>query len=100
MKKKKNMDFCKLLLNLMLLNVPSQESVVPSEFLEAFITAHNRHSTVFMREKNSGAAFCKKHLCMKSSADLLTPHTSALLLRSESEQLKRLAVVNYHPLIW
>ena len=37
---------------------------------------------------------------MKSSTDLSTLHTSALLLKSESEQLNRLAVVIYQPLIW
>ena len=54
-KKHENMDFCKLLLNLILLTTPSQESVIPTEFLEAFIAAHDRHSTVVIREKNSGA---------------------------------------------
>ena len=54
-KKHENMDFCKLLLNLILLTTPSQERVIPTDFLEAFIAAHDRHSTVVIREKNSGA---------------------------------------------
>ena len=53
-KKTENMDFCKLLVYLNILVNPSQESVVPTEFLEAFITAQDRHSTVVITEKNSG----------------------------------------------
>ena len=53
-KKNESMHLCKLLLNLILLTTPSQESVIPTEFLEAFIAAHDRHSTVVIREKNSG----------------------------------------------
>ena len=53
-KKHENMDFCKFLFNLILLTAPSQESAVPMEFLESFMAAHNRHSTVVIIEKNSG----------------------------------------------
>ena len=50
------MDLWKLLVFLILLNNPSQSqgSGVPIEFLEAFIAAHDRQSTVVIAEKNSG----------------------------------------------
>ena len=50
----KKIDLWKLLVYLVLFNNPSQGIGVPTEFLEAFIGAHNRHSTLVIAEKNSG----------------------------------------------
>ena len=50
----KKIDLWKLLVYLVLFNNPSQGIGVPTEFLEAFIGAHNRHSTVVIAVKNSG----------------------------------------------
>ena len=49
-----NMELYKWLVFLILWNNSSQESFIPTEFLERFIAAHGRHSTVVITERNSG----------------------------------------------
>ena len=52
--KNEKMNLWTLFVYLILFINISQGNGVPMEFLEAFIAAHDRHSTVFIAEKNSG----------------------------------------------
>ena len=81
-------------------NEASQESVVPTKFLEAFIKAGDRHSTVVIRDWNSGEYEESKTNYDKLFVELLDQHQATILMRSESDRLQRSIVVNYKPLLW